>query len=91
MQLLQPETIGPINAARMMNGITLLLILGFIAVALRFASTNHRSAERESIRIWRQLTIVAVFAIGAVILHSTARGIVVANTMLQLPPQFRSR
>ena len=91
MQLLRPETIGTIDDMRIIYGFTVLLILGFIALTLRLALTNHRSADRASVRVWRQLTILAVFAIGAIMLHSTARGIIVANNMLQLPPQFRSR
>jgi hypothetical protein len=91
MQVLQPETIGPINYMRMMNWVALLLLLGFIALGVRFAFTNHRSADRASARIWRQLSILAVFAIAAIILDSTARGVIVANNTLQLPPQFRSR
>jgi hypothetical protein len=90
MQLL-PGPIGAIYDMRIVNGFTLLLILGFIALTLRLAFTNHRSADRSSGRTWRQLIILAVFAIGAVMLLSTARGIIVANNTLQLPPQFRSR
>ena len=91
MHLLRPETIGPISDIRIMYGLTLVLILGFIALTLRLALTNHRAADRTSLRMWRQLIILAVFAIGALILHSTARGVIVANNTLQLPPQFRSR
>ena len=91
MHLLRPETIGPISDMRIMYGLTLVLILGFIALTLRLALTNHRAADRTSLRMWRQLIILAVFAIGALILHSTARGVIVANNTLQLPPQFRSR
>lgn len=91
MQLLRPETIGTINGMQIIYGFTLLLTLGFIALTVRLAFTNHRSADRASARIFRQLTILAVFAIGAIVVHSTARGIIVANNMVQLPPQFRSR
>ena len=91
MQSLRPETIGPINDMRIMNGFTVLLILGFVALILRLAFTNHRSADRASVRIWRQLAAVAAAAIAAVILYSTAAGIIVANNTLQLPAQFRSR
>ena len=89
LHFLRPDTIGAINDARIVNWVTVFLILGFVTLILQFAFTNHRSADRASVRVWRQLAILAMFAIGAVTLHAAAIGVVVANNLLQLPPQLR--
>ena len=48
-----------------------LFIAGLIAVLLRFAFTNHRSAEPAASRVWKQAILMAVFAAtGVMILTS---------------------
>ncbi len=41
----------------------LLLLGGFVAVVLRFARANHRSAERGAMRVWMQVVWMAVAAV----------------------------
>ena len=47
--------------------LTLLLIVGFIAIVLRFALTNHRSADRAARRVWTQVILMAAFVAAGVI------------------------
>ncbi len=46
--------------------LTLLLITGVIAILLRFAFTNHRSADRPAGRVWKQIILLAAFVTAAV-------------------------
>jgi hypothetical protein len=54
---------GPGDWSRMNSGaarlLSLLLIAAFIAVLLRFALSNHRSAEPAAARAWKQLLLIA--------------------------------
>ena len=44
-----------------------LLIAGFVAVVLRFALANHRSADRSAGRVWTQVILMAAFVTAGVI------------------------
>ncbi len=46
-------------ATRNPTVLTLLLVTGFIAIVLRFAFTNHRSADRPDGRVWTQIVLLA--------------------------------
>ena len=48
--------------------LTLLPVAGFIVLLLRFALTNHRSADRPAGRVWKQVFLMAVFVAAAVII-----------------------
>ena len=49
------------------RALSLLLIVGVIAIALRFAFINHRSADRPAQRVWMQVILMATFVAAAVI------------------------
>lgn len=49
------------------RALALLLIAGFIAITLRFAFTNHRSADRPPARVWMQVILMAAFVAAGVI------------------------
>ena len=44
-----------------------LLIAGVIAIALRFAFINHRSADRPAKRVWTQVIVMATFVAAGII------------------------
>ncbi len=44
------------------RALSYLLVFGLIAIALRFALINHRSADRPTSRVWQQVVTMAVFA-----------------------------
>lgn len=46
----------------------LLLIAGVIAIALRFAFINHRSADRPAKRVWMQVILMATFVATGIII-----------------------
>jgi hypothetical protein len=46
--------------------LALLLIAGFIAVLVRFAFINHRSAEPVAGRAWKQVILMAAFVAASV-------------------------
>jgi hypothetical protein len=46
--------------------LALLLIAGFIAVLVRFAFINHRSAEPAAGRVWKQVILMAAFVTAGV-------------------------
>jgi hypothetical protein len=89
MQLLLGHTIDSESVMAISKGLDVASILGFIALTLRFAFMNHRVADHSSARLWRQPIMLAIFVLGGVLLHSTVAGIIAANGVLQLPPQFR--
>ena len=89
MQLLLGHTIDSESVMAISRGLDVASILGFIALTLRFAFMNHRVADHSSARLWRQPMMLAIFVLGGVLLHSTVAGIIAANGVLQLPPQFR--
>jgi hypothetical protein len=45
-----------------------LLIAGVIALALRFAFLNHRSADRPARRAWSQVILMSTFVIAGIII-----------------------
>jgi hypothetical protein len=45
----------------------LLLVGGVIAIALRFAFINHRSADRPAKRVWSQVILMAMFVAAGII------------------------
>lgn len=48
-----------------------LLIAGVIAIALRFAFINHRSADRPAKRVWMQVIVMAAFVAVGIIVGAT--------------------
>ena len=64
--------IGWFKAARIPAMLTLLLIGGFVAILLRFASANHRSSDRPAERVWRQVLFMAAYIGAAVIAMAAA-------------------
>jgi hypothetical protein len=60
-------------------GVALPIALGFGLVLLRFAGTNHRSADRSAGRIRHQALWMLVYAIGAVIVGAFANELVQAG------------
>jgi ABC-type transport system involved in multi-copper enzyme maturation permease subunit len=50
-----------------------LVIAGFVALVLRFALTNHRSADRTAARVWTQVILTAAFVTIAVITGAAAQ------------------
>ena len=53
-----------------MKAVGLLLVGGFIALVMRFALTNHRSADRPAGRVWKQALLMALFATAGIVLAS---------------------
>jgi hypothetical protein len=47
--------------------LALLMVLGIIAIALRFAFINHRSADRSAKRVWTQVIVMAAFVAAGII------------------------
>lgn len=74
-----PRLLGRGDWSRMNSGdtrlLSLLLIAGFVTVLLRFAFSNHRSAEPAAGRAWKQsLLIAAVVAVEVMLLDAIYRG-----------------
>lgn len=44
---------------RFMRVLAVLLVAGFLAIVLRFALANHRSADRAAGRVWQQAILIA--------------------------------
>lgn len=56
--------VGQFNSFRsVMFWLTLVLLAGFVALLLRFAFLNHRSAERSARRVWWQAIWIAGFIV----------------------------
>jgi hypothetical protein len=53
---------------RLERGLVALLVAGFIALVLRFALANHRSADRTAGRVWMQVIVMAAFETGGAII-----------------------
>ena len=49
------------------RALSVLLIGGVIALALRFAFINHRSADRPATRVWTQVIVMATFVAAGII------------------------
>ena len=49
------------------RALSLLLIGGVIAIALRLAFINHRSADRPATRVWTQVIVMATFVAAGII------------------------
>jgi hypothetical protein len=47
--------------------LALLMVLGVIALALRFAFINHRSADRPAKRVWTQVIVTAAFVAAGIV------------------------
>ena len=61
--------ISPIDRSRLMSLLELLLVAAILAVALRFALANHRSAYPLGGRAWTQVILMAIFlTVGALLL-----------------------
>lgn len=60
--------VGWFLASRVPTVLVPLLVTGFIAIVLRFAFTNHRSADRPAARVWRQAIVMAAFVTAGVIM-----------------------
>jgi hypothetical protein len=55
--------------------VKLLLVAGFIGIVLRFAFTNHRSADRPAARVWRQAIVMAAYVTAGVITTAAWRAV----------------
>jgi hypothetical protein len=55
---------------RLASVLTVLLVAGFIAVVLRFALANHRSAERGAGRVWKQVILMAAFVTAGIMIFA---------------------
>jgi hypothetical protein len=53
--------LGRLAMMRTGSALTVLLLLGFVVILLRFALLNHRSADRAASRVWTQLIVMAAF------------------------------
>ena len=63
-------SVGATIWTRLTEWLSLLLLAGLFALALCFAFVNHRSAERGSSRIWRQLGyLIAYAALGTAVFY----------------------
>ena len=84
VQLTAPRSLGsPDTPLWVFNALTWLFVAGFIAIALRFALENHRSADRVPRRVWVQLLVLAAFATCGVVCTSTTAAFLVAMNRLE--------
>ena len=60
-------------ATRVPTALTLLLVSGFIAMLLLFAFTNHRTADRDPRRVWKQVVLMAAFITAGVVMAAAAQ------------------
>jgi len=61
---------GDLIPGSVMKAVGLLFVGGFIALVMRFALTNHRSADRPAGRVWKQAILIAVFATAGIVIAS---------------------
>jgi hypothetical protein len=65
--------IGPVDFSQLMGTLELLLVAIILAVVLRFALANHRSADPAGGRVWTQTILVGVWlTVGALLLGGMA-------------------
>ena len=69
-----PEERGFLLYRGLMNVLVIMMYAGVLGILLRFALTNHRSAERGAPRVWKQmLRLVAFLAIGITLWSGVSR------------------
>jgi hypothetical protein len=65
--------INPVNFSRLMGTLELLLVAVILAVVLKVAMANHRSADPAGGRVWTQAILMAVWVtVGALLLGGMA-------------------
>ena len=83
VQLTAPRSHGSADPSWIYNALTWLVVAGFVALVLRFALENHRTADRSLRRVGRQLVVLVAFATAAVMCVSVTAAFVVAMNRLR--------